>query len=149
MIDSWAWLDHFNQGETLVVSTETMTLSSMDIEAVSSPEAGQYLTSANLCRWIINFNQIQLGKQIGMGSYGLVYKGKWKGIDVAVKKFIKQKMSEKRLLEIRAEAAMLSELHHPHIVMFIGIHHFRFIDFVRVLTIELQALVWGHPISVS
>jgi serine/threonine protein kinase len=55
-----------------------------------------------------------------MGSYGLVYKAKWKGVDVAVKKFIKQKLTEKRMLEIRAEAAFLSELHHPHIVMFIG-----------------------------
>jgi len=79
-----------------------------------------FLTSANLARWIINFKQLELGKQIGMGSYGVVYRAKWKGVDVAVKKFIKQKLSERSMLEFRAETAFLSELHHPNIVMFIG-----------------------------
>jgi hypothetical protein len=71
-----------------------------------------FLTSANLCRWIIDYNEIQVGKQIGLGSYGVVYRGKWKGVDVAVKRFI--------MLEFRAEMAFLSELHHPNIVLFIG-----------------------------
>ncbi len=79
-----------------------------------------YLTSANLCRWIIDFSEIQLGKQVGLGSYGVVYKGKWKGVDIAVKRFIKQKLDERSLLEFRAEMAFLSELHHPNIVLFIG-----------------------------
>nr|WIL05220.1 serine/threonine kinase [Pithovirus mammoth] len=79
-----------------------------------------FLTSANLCRWIIDFNEISLGKQIGLGSYGVVFHGKWKGVEIAVKRFIKQKLDEKRLLEFRAEMAMLSELHHPNIVLFIG-----------------------------
>ncbi len=55
-----------------------------------------------------------------MGSYGMVYRGKWKGVDVAVKRFIKQQLDERRLLEFRAEMAFLSELHHPNIVLFIG-----------------------------
>jgi class 3 adenylate cyclase len=79
-----------------------------------------FLTSANLCRWIIDYNEIQVGKQIGLGSYGVVYRGKWKGVDVAVKRFIKQKLDERRMLEFRAEMAFLSELHHPNIVLFIG-----------------------------
>jgi serine/threonine protein kinase len=73
-----------------------------------------------LARWIINFKQLELGKQIGVGSYGVVYRAKWKGVDVAVKKFMKQKLPEKRMLEFRAEVASLSELHHPNIIMFIG-----------------------------
>ncbi len=112
-----------------------------------------FLTSANLCRWIIDFSEIQLsgqvcpspslalmhplcifpsnidlttpptlgrGIQIGKGSYGIVYRGKWKGVEVAVKKLVKQKMDERVLLEFRAEMAFLSELHHPNIVLFIG-----------------------------
>jgi len=79
-----------------------------------------FLNSANLARWIINFKQLELGKQIGVGSYGVVYRAKWKGVDVAVKKFMKQKLPEKRMLEFRAEVASLSELHHPNIIMFIG-----------------------------
>ena len=79
-----------------------------------------FLTSANMCRWIINFEDIQLGRQVGMGSYGIVYESKWKGVAVAVKRFIKQKLDERRMLEFRAEMAFLSQLHHPNIVLFIG-----------------------------
>src|SRR5690606_26610716 len=79
-----------------------------------------FLTSANLCRWIIDFAEIQVGKQVGLGSYGVVYRGKWKGFDVAITRFIKQKLDERRMLEFRAEMAFLSELHHPNIVLFIG-----------------------------
>jgi serine/threonine protein kinase len=79
-----------------------------------------FLASANLCRWIIDFSEVQIGKQVGMGSYGVVYRGKWKGVEVAVKRFIKQKLDERRMLEFRAEMAFLSELHHPNIVLFIG-----------------------------
>jgi hypothetical protein len=79
-----------------------------------------FLTSANLCRWVIDFGEVQLGRQIGLGSYGVVYRGKWKGVEVAVKRFIKQKLDERRMLEFRAEMAFLSELHHPNIVLFIG-----------------------------
>jgi len=79
-----------------------------------------FLASANLCRWIINYKEIQLGKQVGTGSYGIVYRGSWKGVEVAVKRFIKQKLSEKLLLEFRSEMALLSDLHHPNIVVFVG-----------------------------
>jgi serine/threonine protein kinase len=79
-----------------------------------------FLTSANLCRWIIDFHEIQVGRQVGLGSYGAVYRGKWKGVEVAIKRFIKQKLDERRMLEFRAEMAFLSELHHPNIVLFIG-----------------------------
>jgi serine/threonine protein kinase len=51
-----------------------------------------------------------------------VLRGKWKGVEVAVKRFIKQKLDERRMLEFRAEMAFLSELHHPNIVLFIGTH---------------------------
>jgi hypothetical protein len=50
----------------------------------------------------------------------MVYRGKWKGIDVAVKRFIKQQLEERSMLEFRAEMAFLSQLHHPNIVLFIG-----------------------------
>ncbi|ELR20409.1 serine/threonine protein kinase, putative [Acanthamoeba castellanii str. Neff] len=103
-----------------------------------------FLMSANLCRWVIDYHDISIGKQaraeiagewtlsddlrcgvglrlqVGLGSYGTVYVGRWKGVEVAVKRFIKQQLDERRLLEFRAEMAFLSELHHPNIVLFIG-----------------------------
>jgi serine/threonine protein kinase len=82
--------------------------------------AGALLITLHVHRWIIDYNEIQVGKQVGMGSYGLVHHGRWKGIEVAVKRFIKQKLTERRLLEFRAEMAFLSELNHPNVVVFIG-----------------------------
>ena len=78
------------------------------------------ILSANLCRWVLDFKHLTLGKQIGAGSYGLVYKAKWKGVEVAVKRFIQQKLSERQMLEFRAEVAFLAEMHHPNIILFIG-----------------------------
>ncbi len=100
-------------------STREQRLQTMVGEGMAFKE-DHYLTSANLCRWIIDFSEIQLGKQVGLGSYGVVYRGKWKGVDIAVKRFIKQKLDESSMLEFRAEMAFLSELHHPNIVLFIG-----------------------------
>jgi len=90
------------------------------IEAGEGEQENSFLNSANLCRWIINYKEIQMDKQVGAGSYGIVYRGRWKGIDVAVKRFIKQKLSELRMLEFRAEMAFLSELHHPNVLLVIG-----------------------------
>ncbi len=73
--------------------------------------------------------------QVGLGSYGIVYKGKWKGVDVAVKKFIKQKLEENRLLEFRAEMVFLSELHHPNIVLFIGNFGFLPVLFFQIISL--------------
>eukprot|EP01087_Luapelamoeba_hula_P013242 TRINITY_DN3788_c0_g2_i1.p1 TRINITY_DN3788_c0_g2~~TRINITY_DN3788_c0_g2_i1.p1 ORF type:complete len:1605 (+),score=191.21 TRINITY_DN3788_c0_g2_i1:33-4847(+) len=78
------------------------------------------LNSANLCRWVIDWNDLKLGKQVGIGSYGVVYHARWRGVDVAVKRFVKQKLSERHMLDFRAEVAFLSEMHHPNIVLFIG-----------------------------
>jgi hypothetical protein len=80
----------------------------------------RFLVSANRCRWVIKAEELHLEEHMGMGSYGMVYRAKWKGIDVAVKRFIKQKLDERTMLEFRAEVALLSELHHPNIVLFIG-----------------------------
>ncbi len=86
----------------------------------ASREQPTPLASANLCRWVIPFEQIQEGEQIGMGSYGIVSRGKWKGVDVAIKRFVKQSLDERHMLEFRAEIAVLAELRHPNIVLFIG-----------------------------
>ncbi|AGD92983.1 putative serine/threonine-protein kinase/receptor [Megavirus lba] len=82
-----------------------------------------FLTSANMCQYIINYNEISVdtNNQLGVGSYGIVYKGNWKGVSVAIKKFIKQKLPEKEMLELRQEFSFLYGLNHPNIVFMVGI----------------------------
>jgi serine/threonine protein kinase len=97
-----------------------------------------FLNSANLCRWVIEADDLQLDEQLGMGSYGIVYRARWKGINVAVKRFVRQKLDERLMLEFRAEVAILSELHHPNVVLFIGTHSENCSHTVRELRYGLQ-----------
>jgi tRNA A-37 threonylcarbamoyl transferase component Bud32 len=114
---SWRRTDRFGRRRT--VSADTLSQEEGKRQSVGTEDAVQF-TSANLCRWVIDYDAIKVGKQIGVGSFGVVHRGRWKGVEVAVKRFIKQKLDERHMLEFRAEVALLSELHHPNIVLFIG-----------------------------
>nr|UMO80404.1 Serine/threonine protein kinase [Pandoravirus aubagnensis] len=78
------------------------------------------LASANACRWIIAYDEIDLREHVGAGSCAMVYRGRWKGIDVAVKRFANQRVDERRRIEFRAETAALAAVHHPYVVAFVG-----------------------------
>ncbi|KAL5976962.1 hypothetical protein ACLOJK_021300 [Asimina triloba] len=66
-------------------------------------------------------------RQIGSGTYGIVYYGKWKGSEVAIKRikpscFTGTKHEHDRLVEdFWKEATLLSQLHHPNVVSFCGV----------------------------
>ncbi len=104
-----------------------------------------FFPSANRCRWVINFDDISLGPQvplvtthsarnefvshhhrvvhlmqIGTGSFGIVYKGTWKGVEVAVKRFIRQRFDEATMLQFRAETGLMSALQHGNVAMLVG-----------------------------
>nr|UDO47406.1 ser/thr kinase [Pandoravirus massiliensis] len=91
-----------------------------DLALMAGGDEERYLTSANMCRWVIDFADVQLGRQVGVGSYGVVYRAVWKGVDVAVKRFIRQKLDERSMLDLRAETALMLDLDHPNVVVFIG-----------------------------
>lgn len=66
-------------------------------------------------------------RELGSGTYGSVYYGKWKGSDVAIKKikascFAGRPSERERLIaDFWKEALILSSLHHPNVVSFYGI----------------------------
>ncbi|XP_050235467.1 uncharacterized protein LOC126684744 [Mercurialis annua] len=66
-------------------------------------------------------------KELGSGTYGTVYHGKWKGSDVAIKRikpscFIEDSSAKDRLvIDFWKEAHILAQLHHPNIVAFYGV----------------------------
>jgi len=82
--------------------------------------ADTMLSAANMCRNVIDPKQIEMGEQIGIGAYGVVHRGRWRGVDVAVKRFLHQKQDEAQRIDFRAEVAVLSEARHPNVVLFIG-----------------------------
>ncbi|KAJ7979492.1 Kinase family protein [Quillaja saponaria] len=66
-------------------------------------------------------------RELGSGTYGSVYYGKWKGSDVAIKRikascFAGRPSERERLIaDFWKEALILSSLHHPNVVSFYGI----------------------------
>ena len=62
---------------------------------------------------IIQPDEIEYGKELGKGATGVVYRGKWNGKDVAVKKLNPEVVDVK---EFRTELAVMSILDHPGIV---------------------------------
>ncbi|CBI33351.3 unnamed protein product, partial [Vitis vinifera] len=66
-------------------------------------------------------------KELGSGTFGTVYHGKWRGTDVAIKRIKKScfagRSSEQERLtkDFWREARILSNLHHPNVVAFYGV----------------------------
>ncbi|KAL7093161.1 hypothetical protein ACP275_11G025800 [Erythranthe tilingii] len=66
-------------------------------------------------------------RELGSGTYGSVFHGKWKGSDVAIKRikascFAGRPSERERLIaDFWKEALILSSLHHPNVVSFYGV----------------------------
>ena len=56
---------------------------------------------------------------LGKGGYGKVYRGKCKGKSVAIKKYLSR--SEDAFTELRSEAKLQQQCHHPCIVSLVGV----------------------------
>eukprot|EP00741_Cyanophora_paradoxa_P023728 tig00021616_g22919.t1 len=68
----------------------------------------------------IEFGEIKLGKQVGSGAFGKVYRATWRGTDVAVKLFQANALSTDVLNEFRKEVGVLASLRHPQIILFMA-----------------------------
>ncbi|KAL2609398.1 hypothetical protein R1flu_027971 [Riccia fluitans] len=66
-------------------------------------------------------------RELGSGTFGTVYHGKWRGTDVAIKRikascFAGRPSEQERLIEdFWREACNLGRLHHPNVVAFYGV----------------------------
>ncbi|KAL3841026.1 hypothetical protein ACJIZ3_025617 [Penstemon smallii] len=66
-------------------------------------------------------------RELGSGTYGSVYHGKWRGSDVAIKRIKascfagKPSERERLIADFWKEAQILSSLHHPNVVSFYGV----------------------------
>ncbi|XP_011033976.1 PREDICTED: uncharacterized protein LOC105132286 [Populus euphratica] len=76
---------------------------------------------------IIKNEDLEELRELGSGTFGTVYHGKWRGTDVAIKRIKKScftgRTSEQERLttEFWREAEILSKLHHPNVVAFYGV----------------------------
>ena len=71
--------------------------------------------------WAIQFKKINIvGKSIGQGNFAKVYKGTYRGKEVAVKKLLIKTMANEIRRQFEAEVGIMNLLRHPNLVMFIG-----------------------------
>ncbi|KAI3749616.1 hypothetical protein L2E82_20230 [Cichorium intybus] len=76
---------------------------------------------------IIKNAELEELRELGSGTYGTVYHGRWRGSDVAIKRIKKScfsgRSSEQERLtnDFWREARILSNLHHPNVVAFYGV----------------------------
>ncbi|GLT97276.1 hypothetical protein SLE2022_148490 [Rubroshorea leprosula] len=68
----------------------------------------------------IQWEDLQIGERIGIGSYGEVYRADWNGTEVAVKKFLDQDFSGDALVQFKSEVEIMLRLRHPNVVLFMG-----------------------------
>lgn len=68
----------------------------------------------------IQWEDLQLGEEIGQGSYAVVYHGLWNGSDVAIKVYFGKDYSEGTLLDYKKEIGIMRKLRHPNVLLFMG-----------------------------
>jgi hypothetical protein len=66
--------------------------------------------------WIIQIEDLNIDRRITEGSFGVIFKGSYRGLPVAIKKM---KFDEPD--EFEREAGILASLRHPNIVLFMGV----------------------------
>ncbi|XP_062109076.1 uncharacterized protein LOC133819759 [Humulus lupulus] len=94
---------------------------SMSDATIAEIEAGVYGLQ------IIKYSDLEEQRELGSGTFGTVYHGKWRGTDVAIKRIKKSCFSgrsseqERLIKDFWREARILSTLHHPNVVAFYGV----------------------------
>lgn len=98
-----------------------------DLSKASPKPARQLNRERHSACFEIPYEELEfLGEQIGRGGYGTVYRSKWRGTVVAVKKMkVEQpvphdKYSEFLSIRYSDECQAMASLRHPNIVMFLG-----------------------------
>ncbi|KAJ7534616.1 hypothetical protein O6H91_13G103000 [Diphasiastrum complanatum] len=84
------------------------------------------VTKETIFEIIVNAD-LEERRELGSGTFGTVYYGKWKGCDVAIKRLksscFSGSISEQERLksDFWTEACILAQLHHPNVVAFYGV----------------------------
>ena len=65
--------------------------------------------------------KFELGPKIGFGSSSIVYKGRYKFLDVAIKKIALSEALPKQIRHLINEMVLLARLRHPNIISLQGV----------------------------
>ncbi len=70
--------------------------------------------------YTVNYQDLKFGKELGKGTFGIVYQGIWRHNDVAIKQLLVNNLSSDATDEFKAETAIMARLHSPNIVQLYG-----------------------------
>ena len=71
-------------------------------------------------RCMIDASELELGRRLGAGVFGEVWRATLNGTPVAVKKLHRNKLDEANLVAFRREFELQLSLHHPNLLLVIG-----------------------------
>ncbi|ESR33831.1 hypothetical protein CICLE_v10006570mg, partial [Citrus x clementina] len=110
----------------MVTETESAD-SDSDLEDVRGDAAMAEMEAAIYGLQIIKDSDLEELEELGSGTFGTVYRGKWRGTDIAIKRikkscFLGRSSEQERLIkDFWREAHIISNLHHPNVVAFYGV----------------------------
>lgn len=70
--------------------------------------------------WNIEFSELRIGVRVGIGSFGEVFRGIWRGTEVAIKVMLEQDLIVENMQDFCNEISLLSRLRHPNVILFLG-----------------------------
>lgn len=70
--------------------------------------------------WNIEFSELKMGVRVGIGSFGEVFRGIWRGTEVAIKVLLEQDLTEENMEDFCNEISLLSRMRHPNVILFLG-----------------------------
>jgi hypothetical protein len=65
-------------------------------------------------------HEIKIGPRIGKGSFAEVFKARWRGTLVAVKKLPAHSLTPDFFEDFEREAALMKRLRHPNVLLYLG-----------------------------
>jgi len=89
-------------------------------QAIYQPLLQSVSTRSSPTNFEMNGDELVMGEMIGVGSFGQVYRGQWRGTEVAIKKLPMQNFTQQMIDDFMREIHLLSLLRHPNIVQFLG-----------------------------
>ncbi|XP_039123171.1 uncharacterized protein LOC120259616 [Dioscorea cayenensis subsp. rotundata] len=127
-------IDDVDTSDTLSLKENDVENSYLDLEHEDAKVDGETNESMDAEKeagiyglQIIKNADLEEIRELGSGTFGTVYYGKWRGTDVAIKRIKKScfagRSSEQDRLtkDFWREAQILSKLHHPNVVAFYGV----------------------------
>eukprot|EP00002_Diphylleia_rotans_P035225 TRINITY_DN7669_c0_g1_i2.p1 TRINITY_DN7669_c0_g1~~TRINITY_DN7669_c0_g1_i2.p1 ORF type:complete len:1355 (-),score=201.34 TRINITY_DN7669_c0_g1_i2:879-4943(-) len=69
---------------------------------------------------VIDFNELVFLEPLGTGSYGEVYKGLWRGGEVAIKKLLQLHRNSAVVDSFKEEISLMIQLRHPNVILYMG-----------------------------